>query len=148
MPHKKTNFKLPHSRWEELADITRTGLPKHGRPGEILCENIFNEIKDSIESDRRRAKLEPARQDWITLSKLVEALAYDGVVIGVGFNQPELVAPALKLTRRLKLLKTARMLQALRRARHATDPGLPISLLQRRNGLRLQPHHLTHTLRP
>jgi hypothetical protein len=106
--------KLPHSRWDELADITQRGLPAHGKPGSVLCQNIFNDIKHNIESELRRSKkLEPRRQDWITLDRLGDALAFDGVVIGVGFNQPEIVTPALKLARRLKLPKTARMLQAL-----------------------------------
>src|ERR1051325_2284767 len=103
----------PRSRYRELADLLSRGYPRPNAPGHVVLGNIFEELQRLVESDKR-PKPEPARRAWRTLSELGQAPLWDGLVIGVGYNQPELVTPGIKLSRRLNLPKTAAMLQALR----------------------------------
>lgn len=107
---------LPYKRWQELVDVTVRGVPSDGQPGSIVCQHIIDEISAAVRAEHRRTRrrVAPPRRTWYILEELGKAISFDGVVSGVGFNRPELVAPGIKVTQMLGLPRTSRLLRQLR----------------------------------
>ncbi|XVJ59396.1 MAG: hypothetical protein HEQ23_08315 [Tepidisphaera sp.] len=119
---------LPYSRWLELVDVTRRGIPKHGQPGSVVCDHILEQAINLATRDR--SKSSKPRANLALLNELGSELMNDGVAAGLAFNSTERIDPGITLFKHLAMPRTVALFQSVasllppaskRTARHKSD---------------------------
>lgn len=113
MPKRKQSFKLPRKRWEEWSDATRGKVPGYGKPGFTLTTNLYDELLSSLEQEAKRvglAKMTPARRHFVSIDWTLLAMMWNGLAVGLLYNQPELVEHARAAAKSCAMPKTVKLL--------------------------------------
>jgi hypothetical protein len=111
----KSRARLPYTRWLELIDVVDASARWWSRPGSVLCQHVFDELCDSVEAEPRvKRQLNPDRADFHVIRRLGEELANEGAVIGLLHNEPDLIAPSIRIMKGLAFPKTVALLDAAR----------------------------------
>lgn len=113
MAKRQRSFKLPRKRWEEWSDAVRGKVPAYTKPGFTLSSNLYDELLASLEHEAKDvglAKMAPGRRHFVSLHRLIEAMEWDGLAVGILYNQPELVDHARTAAKSCKLPKTVKLL--------------------------------------
>lgn len=116
-------IRLPASSFDKLrSGFTGETLPQHGDEGFDEVFDVWDELGNELAQDWEEAGVSPARRDVAALIELSRAVPFDGVLVGIACNQPNLVAVARSAASSMKLPLVSKVLDDM--ASHITPQVL------------------------